>query len=114
MSEPIDFRNLLQGEIRSFRFEGYQHGGVDASFFIIHYLQPGTGPGLHMHPYPEIFITLEGEAWMTLGDEQRVVSAGDIVIVPAETPHKFISQGDVPLKQVDIHVTDKMAQVELE
>jgi mannose-6-phosphate isomerase-like protein (cupin superfamily) len=114
MPEPIDFRHLLNGEIRSFRFEGYQHGGVDASFFIIHYLQPGTGPGLHSHPYPEIFITLEGEALMTYGDEQRMVSAGDIVIVSANTPHKFISQGDVPLKQVDIHVTDKMEQVELE
>jgi len=114
MHEPIDFRNLLNGEIRSFRFEGYQHGGVDASFFIIHYLQPGTGPGLHRHPYPEIFVTLEGEALITRGDEQRVVSAGDIVIVPANTPHKFVSQGDVPLKQVDIHVTDRMVQVELE
>jgi mannose-6-phosphate isomerase-like protein (cupin superfamily) len=114
MPEPIDFRHLLNGEIRSFRFEGYQHGGLDASFFIIHYLQPGTGPGLHTHPYPEIFITLEGEALMTHGDEQQVVSAGDIVIVPANTPHKFVSQGDLPLKQVDIHITDKMEQVDLE
>lgn len=114
MPEPIDFRALLNGEIRSFRFEGYEHGGLDASFFLIHYLQPGTGPGLHTHPYPEIFITLEGEALMTHGDEQHVVQAGDIVIVPANTPHKFISQGAVPLKQVDIHITDKMVQVELE
>jgi len=114
MPEPVDFRNLLNGEIRSFRFEGYQHGGLDASFFIIHYLQPGMGPGLHTHPYPEIFITLEGEALMTHGDEQQVVRAGDIVIVPAGTPHKFVSLGEVPLKQVDIHITDKMVQVELE
>jgi len=114
MTEPIDFRSLLTGEIRSFRFEGYQHGGLDASFFIIHYLQPGTGPVLHTHPYPEIFITLEGEARITLGDETQVIGAGDIVVVPANTPHTFVSQGDVPLKQVDIHLTDKMVQVDLE
>ena len=114
MPEPIDFRPLLNGEIRSFRFEGCQHGGLEASFFIIHYLQPGTGPGLHLHPYPEIFITLEGEALITQGSEQQVVLAGDIVIVPANTPHKFISQGNVPLKQVDIHIIDEMMQVELE
>lgn len=114
MSEPIDFRNVLNGEVRSFRFEGYQHGGVDASFFIIHYLQPGTGPGLHQHPYPEILITLEGEARVTRDDDEQIVHAGDIVIVPANTPHKFVSQGNVPLKQVDIHVTDKMVQIELE
>jgi len=69
MSEPIDFRTLLLDEIRSFRFEGYRHSGVDASFFIIHCLQPGTGPGLHKHPYPEIFITLEREAPITHGDQ---------------------------------------------
>lgn len=114
MPEPIDFRQLLTGEIRSFRFEGYQHGGLDASFFILHYRQPGTGPGLHTHPYPEIFITLEGEALITHGETQQVVRAGDIVIVPANTPHKFVSQGDVPLKQLDIHITDKMVQTELE
>lgn len=114
MTEPIDFRSLLSGEQRSFRFEGYQHGGLDASFFIIHYLEPGTGPGLHTHPYPEIFITIEGEALMTCGQEQRVVSAGDIVIVPANTPHKFISQGDTPLKQVDLHLTGRMVQIDLE
>ena len=84
MPEPIDFCNLLNGDIRSFRFEGYQHGGVDASFFIIHYLQPGMGPGLHSHPYPEIFITLEGEALMTHGDEQQVVTAGVQLLRPGQ------------------------------
>lgn len=42
-----------------------------------------------------------------------MVTAGEIVIVPANTPHKFISQGDMPLQQVDIHVTGKMVQIEL-
>ncbi len=49
-----------------------------------------------------------------MATSQQVVQAGDIVIVPANTPHKFVSQGDVPLKQVDIHITEKMEQVELE
>lgn len=114
MSEPIDVRKLLNGEVRSFRFEGYRHEGVGASFFILDYQQPGAGPGRHKHPYPEIFITLGGEALMTCGDEQYVVRAGDIVIVPSDTPHTFVSQGDAPLRQVDIHVTGKMEQIELE
>lgn len=69
---------------------------------------------MHSDPYPEIFITLEGEALMTHRDGQQVVRAADIVIVPADTPHKFISPGDVPLKQVEFHITDKMEQVEVE
>jgi mannose-6-phosphate isomerase-like protein (cupin superfamily) len=30
--------------------------------------------------------------------------AGQILIVPAEVPHKFMNLSDKPLKQIDIHV----------
>ncbi len=31
------------------------------------------------------------------------VTAGHIVIVPPNTPHKFVNSGDGPLRQIDIH-----------
>jgi hypothetical protein len=34
---------------------------------------PGGGPELHRHPYREVFVVLEGEATLTLGDEQLVL-----------------------------------------
>jgi mannose-6-phosphate isomerase-like protein (cupin superfamily) len=114
MAEFISFEHLLRGEARSFKFQGEEHGGLGCSFFVINYQQPGTGPALHRHPYPEIFITLEGEALYTVGEETFTVKAGQIVIAPANVPHKFVSVGDSPLKQVDIHPSGTMIQEDLE
>ena len=66
---------------------------------------PGDGPALHRHPYEEVFVVHEGEATFTLGDEQRVVRAGEVVVAPPGVPHRFVNSGDGPLRQVDIHVS---------
>lgn len=64
---------------------------------------PGEGPRLHRHTYREVFVTLEGEATFTLGDEERVVHEGEIVVAPAGVAHKFVNSGAGVLRQVDIH-----------
>jgi mannose-6-phosphate isomerase-like protein (cupin superfamily) len=33
--------------------------------------------------------------------------AGQIIIAPVDTPHKFVNGGERPLKQVDIHVSKR-------
>ncbi len=58
---------------------------------------------MHYHPYEEVFITLEGKATFTIGDETVEKEAGQIVIAPANVPHKFVNTGKGILKQVDIH-----------
>ena len=67
--------------------------------------EPGKGPSLHRHPYEEVFVVLDGEATFTLGDEQRVVRGGELVVAPAGVVHGFVNSGDGPLRQVDIHVS---------
>ena len=42
---------------------GAEHG-LDITLLFVD-AEPGKGPALHRHPYPEIFITLEGEATFT-------------------------------------------------
>ena len=68
---------------------------------------PGTGPSLHKHPYEEIFIVQEGEALFVASDEERVVRAGEIVVAPAGTPHRFVNSGTGVLRQIDIHVSPR-------
>jgi mannose-6-phosphate isomerase-like protein (cupin superfamily) len=65
---------------------------------------------LHTHPYEEVFVTLEGEATFTVGDETIEVSAGQIVVAPAGVPHKFVNSGTGPLRQVDIHPSGRIRQ----
>ena len=105
---PIDdFRLSPQAAL----FEG-RHAGVEVSSFITDHKR-GKGPGLHTHPYPEVFVVLEGEARFTIGDEQVDVSGGHIAVVPADTPHKFEALED-GLRQVTIHDSPELIQVELE
>lgn len=62
---------------------------------------------MHSHPYAEIFVVQHGEATFTVGEAVIQAGAGDILIAPAGVPHKFINSGDGPLRQLDIHLSDR-------
>jgi quercetin dioxygenase-like cupin family protein len=76
--------------------------GASVSVIVVD-AEPGDGPRLHRHPYEEVFVVLEGEATFTLGDQQRIVRGGEIVVAPAGVPHRFVNSGAGRLRQVDIH-----------
>ena len=83
---------------------GADHGGLGACILFVD-APPGRGPSPHSHPYEEVLIVLEGEVTVTAGDEEILAAAGDVVIVPADTPHAFTNTGDGPLRQLDIHLS---------
>lgn len=87
-------------------FQGETYGGVPISFFWMQ-LAPGGGPRLHVHPYEEIFVILEGHATFTLGESTVEIDAGNIVIGPANVPHKFINSGEGLLRTINIHPSPK-------
>ncbi|MBB6566545.1 cupin domain-containing protein [Kribbella sandramycini] len=64
-------------------------GGAGVSLILESTTQEGVGPRLHMHPYAETFIIRRGSATFTVADQQVVGRAGQILVVPADTPHKF-------------------------
>ena len=82
---------------------GTEHGVGVCLIFVD--APPGRGPSLHKHPYDEVLITQEGTATLFLGDEQREVGPGQVVVVPAGQWHGFVNSGDGPLRQIDIHVS---------
>jgi len=82
--------------------------GVGITFLLVD-APPGRGPALHKHPYEEIFIVQEGQGTFVVGEEELVVGAGEIAIVPPDTPHKFVNSGDGPLRQIDIHVSPRFS-----
>ena len=86
--------------------------GAPFSAYIVN-AKPGQGPPLHKHPYVEVAFTLEGCATITVGDEQREVKAGGIVVIPADTPHRFVNSGDTTLRQIDIHASPRFIQTNL-
>ena len=111
LPHTIDKEELPYGTI-AHKFEGYRYGNVNVSFFLVD-SPPGGGPVLHTHPYEEIFVTLEGEATVTVGDATIEVSAGQVVVAPAGVPHKFVNSGSGLLRQVDIHPSGRIRQVNI-
>jgi mannose-6-phosphate isomerase-like protein (cupin superfamily) len=95
------------------RFEGRSIGtGVTVLFFSNERI--GAGPVLHRHPYDEVFIVRQGHARFTIGDETVEAEAGDILLAPAGTPHKFENIGPGRLETADIHVSPEYIQENLE
>ena len=75
--------------------------------------KPGQGPPLHTHPYVEVAFTIEGRATITVGNETREVQSGGIVVIPANTPHRFVNTGETTLRQIDIHASPRFIQTNL-
>ena len=85
---------------------GDELGGVPACVIFVD-AEPGRGPRLHKHPYAELFFVLEGEGTFSDGGDERVVGPGEVVIVPPEHPHAFVSSGDGHLRQIDVHLSPR-------
>ena len=90
------------------RFDGHTHGaGVAVSFFLNH-TAPGGGPSEHRHPYPEVFVLLDGEATLLVNETPIAAHAGQIVVVPAHATHSFRSSGTGSLEMISIHPAAEM------
>lgn len=100
------------GPSRTIRFEGSAHG-TDISFFAVDN-EPGQGPGLHIHPYPETWIVHAGHARIVAGDETFDVGPGDIAVVPGGVAHKFTNLGPDRLVIFCVHQAGTMVQEDLE
>jgi mannose-6-phosphate isomerase-like protein (cupin superfamily) len=96
----------LERDGNTYEFQGYRHGDTRVSFLWVD-LPPGDGPRLHKHPYEEVFVVLKGRATFTVGSAVLEAIAGQIIVAPADTPHKFINSGEGPLRQIDIHASER-------
>jgi mannose-6-phosphate isomerase-like protein (cupin superfamily) len=84
---------------------GEEHGIPVCVIFVD--AEPGQGPSLHRHAYAELFLILEGRATFTDGERERIVSAGETVVVPADEPHAFVNSGTGTLRQIDVHLSPR-------
>lgn len=88
--------------------------GTNATILFYSTDEIGAGPVLHVHPYDEIFVIIEGRARFTVGGETLEAAAGDVVFGPANVPHKFTNLGPGTLRTTDVHLSDRWVQTNLE
>jgi len=93
----------------AFLFEGFPRAGVDVSMFVTR-TPPGRAVELHVHPYAETFLLLEGRGRWTRGEETVELQPEGMLVVPPDTPHGFRNVGDVPLLVVSVHERGTLRQ----
>jgi mannose-6-phosphate isomerase-like protein (cupin superfamily) len=93
--------NRLPGGDSSHEFEGKDYGA--GLTLILVNVETGQGPSLHRHPYEEIFVIHAGTGSFVVDEAVVQGSAGDIVIAPAGTAHRFTNSGSDRLQLTAIH-----------
>ncbi|MDS0223021.1 cupin domain-containing protein [Haloarcula sp. S1AR25-5A] len=67
-------------------------------------LEPGKGHERHTHPdSEEILYFLSGEGEQTVADEERSVSAGEMVYIPSGVEHSTINTSWEPLRFIAVY-----------
>lgn len=98
-------------------WKGYFQGediGTNVTVLFYATNELGMGPRWHVHPYDEIFIVRKGTALFTIGDKKIEAKEGDILLGPANVPHKYHNVGPELLETTDIHLSDRWIQTDLE
>lgn len=76
------------------------------SFQVKHiYVKPGAALSLQSHKYrSEHWIVVEGTARVTIGDEVKLVEAGQSVYVPLGAKHRMENPGEVPMLLIEVQI----------
>jgi mannose-6-phosphate isomerase-like protein (cupin superfamily) len=90
-------------------FEGAVQAGLGFSLFVVR-TAPGGFVELHVHPYAETFLLLEGSGRWTAGDVVSELEPEQMLVVPPETPHGFRNTGDAALLVVSVHESGTLQQ----
>jgi mannose-6-phosphate isomerase-like protein (cupin superfamily) len=116
-----DGRPAVQGRLFDPAVEGPWRGSVEGialggQVTVLAYGTDtvGAGPRLHVHPYDETFIVVQGRARFFVGETTIDAGAGEIVLGPAGIPHRFENLGPGRLQTVDIHHSPRWIQTDLD
>lgn len=97
----------------SHHFVGADNGDVGISVFLLS-APPGAGPRPHRHPYDEVQFVRAGRGRYIVEGHEFEATAGDIFVIKAGEVHSFTCIGDAPLVQVDVHLSPRFIQENLD
>ncbi|MFE9328723.1 cupin domain-containing protein [Nocardia sp. NPDC052278] len=77
----------------------------DESLITINWIHPGHGevaPPAHSHPFDQVSFVFQGTLEFEVDDQKYVVSAGEVLQIPAGAPHTARVIGDEVALNVDV------------
>ncbi len=81
------------------------HEGANQLSVIEQRARKGYSPALHLHrTQDEIFHALAGEFRFVVGDQEKLIRAGDMLLIPKGTPHTYIITSQVDGRWLEITV----------
>jgi mannose-6-phosphate isomerase-like protein (cupin superfamily) len=91
---PVDFAAFPEAAFHSQRLADASTG-LDSCICICTRVPPGTGTtsGLHTHPADQLYYVLSGRMHARVAERTYVVDPGNLVIIPAGTPHWNWNEG---------------------
>jgi quercetin dioxygenase-like cupin family protein len=63
-------------------------------------VDPGSAQRSHSHAAEQVYVVVRGRGKMKVGDEERLVAAGDLIHVPPDTVHGIENPSDEVLSYV--------------
>ena len=64
--------------------------------------EPGAEAPLHAHEEEQVFVVVDGEFDVTLGEETRRLRVGEAAVIPAWVPHRVRASDAGPATQIDV------------
>ena len=64
--------------------------------------EPGAEAPLHAHEEEQVFVVVDGEFDVTLGEETRRMGVGEAAVIPAWVPHRVRASDAGPATQIDV------------
>jgi hypothetical protein len=61
--------------------------GRELTFAVVE-LEPGAAAARHQHPNEQLGLVLTGTMRFVIGDDTRELVAGDVYLIPGNTPHE--------------------------
>ncbi|QEL27018.1 cupin domain-containing protein (plasmid) [Bosea sp. F3-2] len=72
-------------------------------------VQPGSGMGLHIHPFDQFYYMLDGELDLQIGLETGIAAAGQLALFPAGIVHRNRNASSAPALQITINAPEASA-----
>lgn len=98
----ISINKDLQPDSTSFTnvYVKHIHSDEMASVFIIWIKKEVKSHKHELHT--EVVTILQGRGKMKLGNEERKIRKGDVIVIPMNTPHSVITSSRKPLKVISV------------
>lgn len=87
---------LLDEALTGFRLQALADPGSGSRHAVVNYaeLDAGSaGPGMHVHPFDQYYLVLDGELTVEVSLETHVVGPDTLVVLPAGVPHRQYNGG---------------------